>query len=187
MPITHVTKLLAVDDAKCAKLTADAEGAAAPTYGALVDLPGIKQVALTLEFESRELRGDNRRLDQASFLVGITLGFTQAKLSLDAAAIMAGGAVVDSGTAPAQKATWARGGADVVPQFKFEAKTPNNGIDVVGGDGHLVAYKLTATALPLGLAEEDYQTFDIEAAGAFLTSSGKLFDLVLNETGAAIA
>ncbi len=184
MPVTHVTKLLAVDDARIARLTGDA--GAGPTYGALIKVPGIKQVALTLEFENRELRGDNRRLDSASFLVGITLGFTKAKMNLDAAAVIAGGAVVDSGTAPSEKATWSRAAADVVPQWKFEAKTPSNGTDVVGGDGHLVVYKLTGTAFPVGLAEEDYQTFDVEAAGAFLDSTGKLFDLVLNQTAAAI-
>jgi hypothetical protein len=185
VPITHVTKLLAVDDAKIAKLTADS--GTAPTYGALIDIPGIKKVALTLEIETKELRGDNRRLDSSSLLVGCSLAFGKAKLNLDASAVIAGGTVVDSGVAPAQKATWSRAAADVMGQWKFEARTPGNGTDVVGGDGHLVVYKLTGTAHPLGLAEEDYQLYDVEASGAYLDSTGKLFDLVLNETSAVIA
>lgn len=185
MPIVTVTKLLAVEDAKLAKLTAD-PASGTPTYAAPVDLPGIKSVLATLQIENKELRGDNVRLDSASILVGIALAFSTAKLSLDAKVVMMGGAVVQSGTTPAQKATYSRVKTDTMGQYKFEAKTPNNGIDTPGGDAHLVVYKLTTTAFPFGFAEEDYRTFDLEAVGAFLDSTGKLHDFVLNETGAAI-
>lgn len=186
MPISHVTKMLAVDDAKIAKLMTDPESGT-PTYGPLIDVPGIKQVALTLEFQTVELRGDNQRLDQGSILVGCGIAWTQGKLNLDGKAVIVGGTVVDSGVTPAQKATYSRGSADVIPQFKFEARTPGNGTDTVGGDGHLLVYKLVGTAFPVGFAEEDYQTFDVEAQGAYLLSTKKLYDLVLNETAAAIA
>lgn len=186
MPISHVTKMLAVDDAKIAKLLTDPESGT-PTYGPLIDVPGVKQVALTLEIQTIELRGDNKRMDQASILVGCGIAWSQGKLNLDGQAVIIGGTVVDSGVTPAMKATYSRGGADTIPQFKFEARTPSNGTDTAGGDGHLLVYKLTGSAFPVGFAEEDYQTFDVEAQGAYLLSTNKLFDEILNETAAAIA
>src|SRR4051794_12596563 len=105
MAITHKTKWFAVVDAKISPMTADPEGGAA-TYGASVDVPGIKSVGLTWQITSKELRGDNKRLDVDVSITGIRLQFAHAKLSLDALAILLGGSVIDSGLTPAQKARY---------------------------------------------------------------------------------
>lgn len=186
MPITHETKLYAVSDAKIAKLLTDPTGGAA-TYGSLIDLPGIKEVGLGFVLNAKELRGDNKQLDADTTLVGVTLTFSNAKISLDALAVMLGGTVTDSGVTPNQKAQLRRLGSDVLSYFKFEAKTPTGGIDVATGDAHLVVYKAKVqSGFDLGFAEEDYRIFSGEARGVVRLADDFLYDLVENETAAAI-
>ena len=185
MPLSHVSKLFAVVDAKISKLTADTSGS--PTYDTSLDVPGIKSVGMDFELNSVELRGDNKQLDSDTTLVGVDLTFEHAKLSLDVLGVLLGGTTADTGTTPAQVSTYSRLGTDAFNYFKFEARTPTNGVDTVGGDAHLIVYKCKITDYSLGLAEEDYQTFSGTARGVFPVANDKLFDIVLNETEAAIA
>jgi hypothetical protein len=187
MPVSPISKVYAVEDAKIAKLTADTSGDAEPTYAPAVDVPGIKSVGLSFDFQSVELRGDNKRLDSDSSLVGVTLSFEHAKLSTDVLGILIGGTSATGGTAPAETLTYTRTGTDSLEYFKFEAKTPTSGVDTSGGDLHLIAHKLKVTSYELGLAEEDYQTFSGEAQGVFTISSDSLFDLVFNAQSTPIA
>lgn len=186
MPISHVSKLFAVDDAKIGKLLTD-PAAGSATYDTLIDVPGIKNVGLVFDLNSVELRGDNGRMDSDSTLVGITLSFEHAKISLDALAVFLGGTAADTGTTPNMVGTFTRTSAQALSYFKFEARTPVNGVDTTGGDAHLVIHKAKITSYSLGLAEENYQTFSAEAQGVFRIADSKLFDIVLNETAAAIA
>lgn len=185
MPISHTTKIFAVTDCKIAKVLTDVT--TAPTYDALVDIPGIKKIGLTFDMKSVELRGDNRRLESDTTLVGCKITFDHAKVSLDALPILLGGTTTDSGTGTTEVATFKRLGTDVLNYFKLEAATPTSGVDTVGGDLHLVIPKLKVSAYNLGFAEEDYQIFSGEAVGVFTISSDELFRLVANETAAAIA
>lgn len=187
MAISHTTKVFAVTDAKIAALTADASGGGSPTYGTIQDVPGIKQIGLSFDMKNTELRGDNRRLESDSVLVGCKVTFDHAKLDLDALKILLGGTVTDAGTGTTETATFKRNGTDSLPYFKLEAATPTSGVDVVGGDLHLVVNKLKISNYNLGFAEEDYQTFSAEAVGVFTVSSDELFRLVINETAAAIS
>lgn len=184
MALTHTTKAFAVKDAAIAKMTADVT--TAPTYATTVDVPGIKKVGLDFDMKSVELRGDNKRLDQDTIMIGCTVTFDHAKLSFDALPVLIGGTTVDSGTTPNQKTTFTRLGADTLPYFKLEGATPTGGVDTLAGDLHLLFPKLKVTKYSLGLAEEDYQIFSGEAAGVFAISNDTLFQFVLNETAAAI-
>lgn len=186
MPLSPTTKIYAVEDAKIAELTADPDGGSA-TYGSIIDIPGIKSVGLDFDITNVSLRGDNRELDSDSTLVAVNISFEHAKLNLDALALMIGGTVTDAGVTPNQTATYSRVGTDSFSYFKFEAKTPTNGVDQSGGDLHLVIYKCKVTDYSLGMAEEDYQTFSGTARGVFRASDEALWDLVVNETSAAIA
>jgi hypothetical protein len=184
MPLSHQTKWYAVDDAAIYKLTADPAGGS-PTYSTKIDIPGIKSVGISGDVNSVELRGDGQRIDQASKLSGLSLTFEGAKLALDLLAATVGGIVTDSGTTPNQKSEWALLGSDAMNYFKFEAQT--KGVDTIGGDGHMVLHKCILTSFPaLGYAEEDYQTFSVEAAAMPLLSNNKLINVPLNETAAAI-
>ncbi|MFI1734045.1 phage tail protein [Streptomyces acidicola] len=188
MPISRVTKLYSVQDAKIAPLTTDPTGST-PTYGALIDVPGIQTMEISGDIEVKTLRGDNVKLDSNSSISNIQVAVTHAKLSLDVLAAILGGDVTDSGTTPAQKSVWdLTADTATLPPFKLEGVTPPNGVDIVGGDLHWVLHKLTLSAFPdLGFAQEDYRIVSFTADASPLLSNGKWISAVINETAAAIA
>jgi hypothetical protein len=186
MPISRVTKLYAVEDAKIAPLLADPEGGT-PSYGAGIDVPGIKSMEISGDVEVKELRGDNRLLDSDSSLSNVTVAFPHAKLSLDVLAALLGGDVTDSGTTPAQATEWELlDNAKPLP-FKLIGKTPSGGSDQIGGDVHFTLWKCILSSFPgVGLAEEDYRTIENEARAVPLISTGKWISVRINETAVAI-
>lgn len=187
MPISRVTKLYSVQDAKISALTADPTGGS-PTYGTPIDVPGIQEMSISGEIEVKTLRGDNSKLATNSALSSVEVAVTHAKLSLDVLVAILGGTATDTGTTPAQKSTWDLTGATATfPPFKLEGVTPPNGVDIVGGDLHWVLHKLTLSAFPdLGFANEDFRVVSFTAQADPLLSNGKLLTAVLNETAAAI-
>jgi hypothetical protein len=187
MPISRVTKLYAVQDAKIAPLTTDpADGT--PTYGALVDVPGIKSVEISGDVEVKELRGDNTLLDSDSTISNVTVSFPHAKLSLDVLKALMSSTVTDAGTTPSQTSTWEMDSTVKPAPFKLEAVTPVSGGDLIGGDVHFTLHKCILSSFPgLGLAEEDYRTIETEARAVPLISTGKWITVRINETATAIA
>ena len=169
-------------------ITADPVGGTT-TYGAMQNVPGIKSVTITPDLTNVELRGDNRRLDSASTLSGLTLGFEHARVSLDVLATLLGGAVADTGVTPSQIATYTRVASDSLKGFKFSAKTPAGGTDAATtGDVLLTVHKCIISTYELGFAEEDYRIFSGEAVCSFTAGTGtRLFDLALRETAVALA
>jgi hypothetical protein len=190
MPLSHVHKVFAVEDAKIAPVTADVAGAST-TYGTIIDIPGIKSVEISGNIESKTLRGDNVLLDADAVLTDITCTINYAKVSLDVlAAFFTSLTVTDTGTAPSQKSTLSLTPATSrLKAFKFEAKTPTGGVDISTGDAHIVLYKCVLTGFPdLGMAEEDYATGSLEfMAMPQLGTGNKWLDIVVNETSAAIS
>lgn len=185
MPLSHISKVFAVTDAKIFKLLTDPSGGSA-TYGDAIDVPGIKSVTIGGEVSSVALRGDNTLLDSDSSLTAVTLTFEYAKLSLDAQAVFLGSTITDAGTTPNQTSTLELTNSDVFNYFKFEAKSAS--ADTIGGDVHFVIHKAKLSAFPeTGLAEEDYRTFSVEATAVPLLSSGKWVTTRFNETAAAIS
>lgn len=187
MTISHVSKLYAVEDAKIYELTADPAGGS-PTYGAAIDIPGVKTVGIGGSVNNTTLRGDNSMLDSFSVLESVEVSMEWAKISLDAQALMLGGTVTDTGTTPNELATMARARTDRLKYFKLEAKTPADGVDPVGGDAHLVFYKCILSGFPeSGLAEEDFQTQSVSLMAVPLISDDAWWDVVINETAAALS
>ena len=185
MPLSHVSKVFGVKDAKIAKLTADPAGGT-PTYASSVDVPGMKTVTIGGEISTAELRGDHSRLDFQSTLSGIEVEFEYAKLSLDALAVMLGGSVVDAGTTPNQTATFGITSASALNYFRFQAVAV--GADSVGGDVLFTIHKAILTEFPeMGSEEEDYKTFSTTAAAVpILGTGGAWMDVVLRETAVAL-
>lgn len=187
MPISHVSKLYAVEDAKIYELTSDPDGGA-PAYGAAIDMPGIKVVGIGGSVNNSTLRGDNSLLDSFSVLENVEVSMEWAKINLDAQAIMLGGTVTDSGTTPDQLATFARARTDKLKYFKLEAKTPVDGVDMVGGAAALKFYKCILSGFPEGgLAEEDFQTQSVTLMSVPLISNDAWWDVILQETSAALS
>jgi hypothetical protein len=184
MPLNTTTKVFAVDDAKVAILLTDVT--TNPTYATAIDVPGITKVGLSFDLKNVELRGDNRRLDSDTIVLGVKVTFDHAKLSLDALNVFLGSTVTASGSTPNQITKVTGKGTDSCPSFFFGARTPAAGTDVASGDIHLQFPKLKIAKYELGLTEEDYQTFSGEATGSFTVSNDTLWQLVYHETAAAI-
>lgn len=184
MALSHVSKVFAVKDAKIAKVTADPSGGST-TLATSIDVPGIKSVTIGGTVDRKSLRGDNTLLDTSAVLTDVSLSFEYAKLSLDALAVMFGGTVADSGTTPNQTALLAINNTHSLNYFQFQAVAP--GADTIGGDVLITIYKAIITGFPtLGFAEEDYETFSVEAGASPRLSDGKWFDVSLRETTAAL-
>lgn len=188
MPLQRFTRVYGIKDAKIAPLTTD-PAAGSPTYGALIDVPGIKTFEISGDIEVKSLRGDNTKLASNSAITNIQVSVTHAKMSLDVLAAIIGGTVTDSGATPAQKTSWELTGAGAtMPPFKLEGVTPPNGVDIIGGDVHVVLHKLTLASFPdLGFAEEDYRIASFSANADPLLSNDKWISIPINETAAAIA
>jgi hypothetical protein len=188
MALARFSKVFAVEDAKIAELTADPSGGTA-TYGTLVDVPGIKEVTLSGTVNAKELRGDNSLLDAFSVLQSLTISVSHAKISVDVLNVLLGGTITESGVTPNQKTVWGLAGTDTPNYFKFEAKTPDNGSDFIGGDAHMLVHKAVVSGLPdIGFAEEDYRIVGFDAIASPLLATGrKWLDVVFNETSSAIA
>jgi hypothetical protein len=185
MPLSHVSKSYGTRDAKIAPLTADPAGGTA-TYGALIDVPGIKSVTIGGSVNEKQLRGDHQLLDTEAIIEDITITFDYAKLSQDVLDVLMGGTITDAGTTPTQTATYALLGTDSPGYFRFEAQVA--AADTVGGDVHLVLYKCKITGIPdIGTAEEDFKTFSVSARAVPRLADSKWMDVVFNETAAAIA
>jgi hypothetical protein len=188
MPLQRFTRVYSIEDAKISKLTADPAGGAA-TYGTPIDVPGIKTFEISGDVEVKKLRGDNTQLATNAAITNIQVSVSHAKVSLDVLNAIVGGAVTDSGTAPNQSTRWDLSADDAsLPPFKLEGVTPPNGIDIVGGDHHVILHKLTLSAFPeIGFAEEDFRIASFTADADPLQSTGLWISAVINETAAAIA
>ncbi|WP_069743035.1 phage tail protein [Streptomyces sp. EN23] len=188
MPLQRFTRVYGIKDAKIAPLTSD-PASGSPTYGDLIDVPGIKTYEISGDIEVKKLRGDNQQLATNAAISNVQVSVTHAKMSLDVLAAIVGGTVTDSGTTPAQTTSWGLTGANAtLPPFKLEGVTPPNGVDIIGGDVHVVLHKLTLSAFPeLGFAEEDYRIASFTADADPLLSNDKWIDIVINETAVAIA
>ncbi|MFD4572100.1 phage tail protein [Streptomyces sp. NPDC058417] len=187
MPISRATKVYAIQDAKISALTADPSGGS-PTYGTPIDVPGIKSIEVSGDIETKSLRGDNTLLASNSSVSNIQASVSHAKISLDVLVAIVGGTVTDSGTGSTEVSAWDLTGTNAtLPPFKLEGVTPAGGVDLVGGDLHVVLHKLTLASFPdLGFAEEDYRIASFTANAEPLLSNGKWLSLLLNETATAI-
>jgi hypothetical protein len=187
MPLSRITQVYSVQDAKISPLTADPAGGAA-TYGDPIDVPGIQTFEISGDVETKSLRGDNGLLANNSQITNIQVAVNYAKLSLDVLAAIVGGTVTDAGATPAQTSTWDLAQATAtLPPFKLEGVTPPNGVDLIGGDLHWVLWRLNLSAFPaLGFAQEDYRIASFSANASPLISTGKWISAVINETAVPI-
>lgn len=189
MPISHVTKSFAVTDCKVAKLTADPAGGS-PTYAASIDVPGIKKVTISGDVETKQLRGDNTKLDSDTVLTNITAEIEHAKISLDVLAMMLTQTVTDSGTTPNQIAALPIFGGGVgagvkFAPFRLEALSAT--ADPVFGSVRFSLAKCILNSFPdMGLEEEDYKTSSFGVDCSPLISTGLWITPSIYETTAAL-
>lgn len=138
MPTARISTLYDVNDFKVAEQTADS--AAAPTYGSLVDVPGIAAVSMQPGIKSAELKGDAKVLARKGTTDRFQFSATYGRLSLDALVVFFGGTVTDV-TGPPATVGWALGGINALPYFKAMFQILQGEV----ADTHVTAYKSQVT------------------------------------------
>jgi hypothetical protein len=175
-----ITKVYAVQHCQIASVLTDAVGALA-TYGEWFDVPGIKSLALTGDMDTKQLRGDNRLIDQQSIITGLTAAIENAKLSLMNLAVMLGGTVTDrtaSITVPYTGQGWSLPG-NAFP-LSFGMRAVSAAADAPGGAVAFVLSKCSLSSFPeIGAAEEDYQTVSAEMNVNPPTGTSPWVDIVI--------
>lgn len=181
----RVFKVFAVEDCKIRKVLTDPDGGPA-TYGPALDVPGIKNVSISGDVNTVQLRGDNRALESDTTITGLTATYDHAKLSMDVLEVVLGGSSAATGVAPATVETFTLGADDVFGDYVLECKTPRYSD---GSDVHIRLGKLKLSAFPdLGMTEEDYKTVEgLENSITPLASTGNWFSIISNETAAEIS
>lgn len=180
MPLAKESVILGIDDAKMFPLTTDDSTELA--YGAAVDIPGVTSLKLSPKFVEKELRGDESILDQYSKLDYIDWSFENSVMSLDALAILLGGAVTASGVTPNRSQTYKLNKSHKPGYFKIEGKSDYADV----GDAHAVLYKCKANKVDYSFVGEDYAK--VSAAGKAIPTkyNGDIKDIVFNETAVDI-
>jgi len=158
-----VTKLFNVDDCKIFPITKD--DSTGITYGAGVDIPGIRAFSQEPKFIEKELQGDARILDTYSKLQSIDWSMEHAKVSLDALAVMLGGAV--DGTSGAYELQ----DTNMPSYFGIEVQVVYSD----GGDFHLQLHKAKCNKVKYDIKGDDY---------AIVTASGSAIPTTYVPAGA---
>jgi hypothetical protein len=138
MPTPRISTLYDVNDFKIAAQTADA--VTAPTYGSLVDVPGVAAVSMQPGLKTAELKGDAKVLARKGTTDRFQFSATYGRLSLDALVVFFGGAVSDV-TGPPTSVVWAIPGINSLPYFKAMFEILQGEV----ADAHLTAYKSQVT------------------------------------------
>lgn len=184
--LSRVSKWKDLNDVKVYPLTADPAGGS-PTYGTGVDIPGILRLNISPDVAEQKLLGDGKVLATDTKITSMAVDFEHSKVSLDAAKIMIGGTVTDTGTTPNQKTTFAHKGADVGQEFKLEGKisSPDLGI----GSITLILYRIKIGKYTLGAQDSNggYVTISASGTAMALLSNDNMFDIVENETAADLS
>ena len=177
MPLTITPLPFGLRDVKLYALDA----AEAP--GTAVDLPAARTFTFQESEDFEELRGDDAL--KATHGNGPILNWSleAGGISLEAAKVLMGGLITESGTTPNQLKTLAKLGTDSRPYFQVKGQI----ISDSGGDVHAVVYKCKAEGDVGGdFAEGSF--FLTGASGRGLPKAdNKLWDIIQHETAIAIS
>lgn len=171
MPLTTIPIPYGLRDVKIAPLTGD-------TPGTFVDLPYAQTFSFVEAEDFTTLRGDDR--DVAVHGAGPALNWSLAAggISLEAYAIITGGAVTESGVTPNQIKTFAKEGSDQRPYFQVKGQV----ISDSGGDVHAVVYKCKAEG-DVGGEFGDAAFYVTNCTGRGIPNgTDKLYDIIQHET-----
>lgn len=156
------------------------------TPGAAVTLPASRKLTFAEAEDFEELRGDD--VVQASHGSGphVEWDLESGGISLDAYAVMAGGAVVASGVSPNAKKTYTKLETDSRPYFKVEGRSISDN----GGDFHVLIYRAKAdSSLEGELADSSFWLTSASGKGygsLEVAPLGKVYDFIHNETAVVI-
>jgi hypothetical protein len=182
MPLTVIPIPYGIRDIK---VTAYTDAAATTLATPSVDLPYARTLSWTETEDFEELRGDDQIITTKGKGPQVEWELEAGGISLEALKVMDGGTITTSGTAPAQKKTYAKSVTDAKPYFKIEGQV----ISDSGGDLHLVMDRCRASGDFEG-EFTDGEFFLTALAGTALGSAiaarvGIIYEFVQNETAVA--
>lgn len=159
---------------------------AAGDYGTMIDLPVSQTLSWTDSADFSELRGDDELQAERESGQSVDWDMAQGGISLEAYAAIAGGTVGTSGVAPNTVKTYGKASGDARPYFRIDGQVISDN----GGDVHLVIYRAKATGDIGGeFSEGEFEVTSMSGRGypsQFAGDEGKVYDLVHNQTAAAI-
>lgn len=151
--------------------------------GTGVDFPRARQMSFTEAESFDELRGDDGLVAVHGKGPSVNWEIEQGGITFAALQVINGGTITTAGTTPSQTTTYSKKGTDQRPYFKMEAQV----ISDSGGDFHVVLFRCRTTGDVKGDSKEGAFLL-LGARGIALpqASDSKLYNLVQNETAAAI-
>lgn len=169
MTLQKDVKIIGVKEIKLARLTANSEDVAL-TFDALIDIPGPKSIKATRKTVVKECKGAGRKLGRYEKVDGYDLEFSNAKVPLDALALVNGGQIITTGTSPNQINAYVETGDNIGGSFKMEY-VPEK-VDEIGvGDVHRIFYCVNGS-LNIEEKEGDYATCNFK--GEAIPAEGKI-------------
>lgn len=154
---------------------------AAGAYGTMVDLPNAQTFEFSEAEEFNELRGDDSLVAVRGQGAQVNWSLEAGGISLAAYAALVGGTVTESGVTPNVVRKYAKTKDDSRPYFLVEGQA----ISDSGGDFHAKVYKARTTDdIEGSLADGEFWVTSAGGQG-LPDSTGRLYDLIQNETAAA--
>lgn len=139
-------------------------------YGAPIDVPGVKEITITLIEDEKELTGDGVILDTTKKKKGYEVSFKNAQFSHEIMDIINGTNTVEAGEADAKTYTTEDGSSNQAGYFALEFAPEKS---VGGKDYHRRLYKVTGSYQE-EYTEEDYMLCSFSGKGVARTYD-KLF------------
>lgn len=123
------------------KMTAYTDAAGTILAAASIDLPNARTLSFSDSEDFEELRGDDRVVATHGNGSACEWELESGGLPFEAFKLMAGGAITESGTTPAQVKIYAKKVTDARPYFRIEGQA----ISDSGGDVHVILHRCKAT------------------------------------------
>lgn len=176
MPLTIIPLPFGLRDVKVRPLTGEVAGTS-------VDLPNARTFSFSEAEDFEELRGDDGVAAVRGLGAGVDWELENGGISFEAVKTMYGGNIAETGTTPNIKKTYTKAATDARPYFQVEGQA----ISDSGGDFHVLLYRCRCTGELSGeLADGSFWLTGASGRAIGRTSDQKIYDLIQNETAAAI-
>lgn len=161
MPLPHQSVVFDIDDFKIWPLVDDLPANASPTYGSVIDVPGISNLTIDPNLVTAELDGDSQVLAKKGKIDKIQVGFTHGIMSLDVQKALEGGTITDVASTESK---WDFQAGNPLPYFGAAFEMQDVSTDLGINDLHVIIYKCQITGGQL--LNPAYQKFS-EPTGTF--------------------
>lgn len=166
-------------DIKVAPVAADG------TVGTKVDLPNAQTLEFNETTSTQQLRGDDTVVAQRTTIDNVEWTLGSGGINFDAAVIIFGGTVSETGVTPNVKRQWRRLADDSYPDFYIEGQAMSES----GGDHHTVIHKAKASNFSGSHTDQEFWVSNAEGTGIgtnLLANDGAVWDMIQNETATDI-